>query len=61
MKAYLITTGSLFGLLAAVHVWQTIAEWPPRGASLVETGIGLVALGLCVWGWRLVATTKTSA
>jgi hypothetical protein len=57
VKAYLIITGSLFGLLALVHVSQTVAEWPPSGGGLVESGIGLVAAALCVWAWRLVGRT----
>src|SRR5947209_2799488 len=28
MKAYLITTGTLFGLLTIVHLWRVIEEWP---------------------------------
>ena len=28
MKAYLVTTGTLFALLALVHLWRIIAEWP---------------------------------
>jgi len=31
MKAYLLTTGSLFALLALAHLLLTIAEWPPPG------------------------------
>ena len=56
MKAYLMTTGGLFGLLAAAHVWRVIAEWPlvvtDRGAD-IEAAIGVVAAALCVWAWRL--------
>ena len=51
MKVYLITTGALFGLLALVHVWRLIAEWPQT--NLAEAAIGVVAAGLCVWAWRL--------
>ena len=28
MKGYLVTTGTLFGLMALVHVWRVVAEWP---------------------------------
>jgi hypothetical protein len=27
MKAYLITTGTLFTLLALLHLWLTITHW----------------------------------
>ncbi len=51
MKAYLVTTGSLFGLLALAHVWQIIDQWPRLlhdPSDLLEAGIGLVAAGLCL-------------
>lgn len=34
VKAFLITTGVLFGLMAAVHVWRVIVEWPHSTVSL---------------------------
>jgi hypothetical protein len=64
MKAYLITTGTLFGLLAVAHVWRVIAEWPALvtdpGAA-VEGGIGVVAAALCVWAWRLTRRAAPQA
>lgn len=57
MKAYLITTGTLFALLAFAHLLRTIAEWPRLAAEpwfIVEgPGIGMVAAALCFWAWRL--------
>ena len=57
MKAYLITTGALFGLLASAHVWRTFAEWPRLAQDpwfmLEGPGIGAVAAALAVWAWRL--------
>ena len=28
MKAYLMTTGSVFGLIVIAHVWRVVAEGP---------------------------------
>ena len=58
MKAYLVTTGTLFGLLAAVHVWRAIEEWPHSTVSpafVLEMG-ALVALpgALSWWAWRVL-------
>ena len=68
MKAYLIITGSLFGLLALVHVWRIVGEWPRLmhdPGEILEATIGVVAAGLCIWAWRLVRslarTTGTGA
>ncbi|HEX4627203.1 MAG TPA: hypothetical protein VH137_00310 [Gemmatimonadales bacterium] len=52
MKAYVVTTGTLFALLALVHLWRLVAEWPHLG--IVAAGIGVLAAGLAVWAWRLV-------
>ena len=59
MKVYLITTGSLFGLLALVHTWRIVGQWPRLlhdSGEIVEAGIGVVALALCLWAWRLLRT-----
>ena len=57
MNAYRIVTGTLFGLVAAVHLARTIAERGRLGTDpgfLVEgPGLGLLAAGLCLWAWRL--------
>ena len=33
MKAYLITTGTIFGLMTLIHLWRIVDEWrtPDRG------------------------------
>ena len=57
MKAYLITTGSLFGLLALVHLWRIIGEWPRLVTDpwqSLEAIIGIAAAALCLWAWRLL-------
>ncbi len=60
MRAYLATTGVLFALLAVAHVMQTIADLPRFGQEpglvLEGPGIGLLAVALCVWAWRLFRT-----
>lgn len=61
MKAYLITTGTVFGLLAAVHAWRMIAEWPHLATDPWFLLITLVAAALSVWAWRLLRTSAGSA
>jgi hypothetical protein len=64
MRPYLLTTGAIFGLLAAAHVLRTIAEWPrlatDRGFILEGPGIGVVAAAICVWACRLLRVTTRS-
>jgi hypothetical protein len=58
MKAYLITTGTLFGLLALVHLVLTIMEWgrlaESPGRIIQGPGIGSLAAAICFWAWRLL-------
>jgi hypothetical protein len=57
MRAYLITTATLFGLLAVMHVVH--AAMAMRGTFDgtdvgVTAGIGVVAAVFCVWAVRLL-------
>ncbi len=58
MKAYLITTGSLFGLLAVAHLLRTFAEWSRLTTDpwflLEGPGIGLIGAAICFWACRLL-------
>jgi hypothetical protein len=57
MKAYLATTGTIFGLIAVLHILHSIADrallatdpWYYLGSS----ALGVVAAVLSVWAWRL--------
>jgi len=64
MKAYLVTTGALFALLAVAHLARTIAEWPRLATDpwfiLVGPGVGLAAGALCFWAWRLLRASARS-
>jgi high-affinity Fe2+/Pb2+ permease len=64
MKAYLIITGILFGLLALAHVWRTIAELhrlvTDPGFLIEGPLIGLIAAGLSFWAWRLLRLAARS-
>jgi ABC-type cobalamin transport system permease subunit len=63
MKAYLITTGTLFGILAVAHVARTVAEsrrlTTDAGFLLEGPGIGIVAAALSVWAWRLLRRSRS--
>jgi hypothetical protein len=59
VKPYLITTGTLFGLVAVAHVARTMAEWPRLGTDpwfiLEGPGLGVLAGAIGIWAWRLLA------
>ena len=58
MKAYLITTGTIFGLIAVIHVLKSIADRAELstdpGHFLAMTTLGGVAAALSVWAWSLL-------
>ena len=65
MRAYLVTTGTLFGLIAVAHLARTITE-SQRLASdarfyLEGPGLGLVAAALSLWAWRLLRRAPKSS
>jgi hypothetical protein len=57
MKAYLITSGSIFGLLVVAHLWRVAEEGHlARDPVFILTTAIAAALGL--WAWRLVRATS---
>ena len=55
MKAYIITTGTLFGLIVVAHVLRVVEE-PPLAADPWYILLTAAAAGISVWAWRLVRT-----
>ena len=53
MKAYLITTGTVFGLITLAHIWRMAVE-PHVWQEPVFLLLTVVAAALSVWAWRLL-------
>lgn len=53
MKAYVITSGGIFGLIAVAHVWRVFDEGPRLATEPWYVLITLAAAGLCFWAWRV--------
>jgi hypothetical protein len=64
VKAYLVTTGAIFALIAFAHLLRTITEWQRFGADpwfyLEGPGLGVVAAALSFWAWRLLWNSTRS-
>jgi hypothetical protein len=54
MKAYVITTGTVFGLLTLVHIWRAIEEGPQLATEPWYVLITVAAAALCLWALRLL-------
>ena len=53
MKAYVITTGAVFGLLTLLHVWRGFVERPIATEPWFIL-ITLASAALCIWAVRLL-------
>ena len=60
MKAYVITTGTLFGLVVLAHIWRVFEEGahPVTEPSFVL--LTLAAAAMSAWAWILVARSRRS-
>jgi hypothetical protein len=56
MKAYVITSGAIFGLITLAHVWRVFEEGTRLASEPWYVLITLAAAGLCLWAWRLLRT-----
>ena len=54
MKAYVMTTGTLFGLLTLVHVWRIFQEGSHLAKDPWFVLFTVAAATLCFWSWRLL-------
>jgi hypothetical protein len=53
MKAYVVTTGSIFGLIVVAHVWRILEE----GSHLMDLpyiALTVLSAALCLWSCRVL-------
>ena len=59
MKAYLLTSGTIFGVIAILHGLRSIFEWRMLATDPVSflgmAALGVLAAVLSAWAWRLFA------
>lgn len=54
MKAYLITTGTVFGLVVVAHIWRAVEEGPALAKNPFYIVLTVAAVALCLWACRLL-------
>ena len=57
MKAYLITTGTVFTLITAAHIWRVIAESSSLARDPGFVVLTIITAALSLWAWRLLRTS----
>jgi hypothetical protein len=60
MKAYVMTTGTVFGLLVAAHIWRFIVEGPDLARNPAYVLTTLAGVSLCVWACYLLMRRSRS-
>jgi hypothetical protein len=58
MRAYIITSGAIFALLVAAHVWRVAIEGLSVARDPWFLGSTLIAVGLSAWAIRLVRQSQ---
>ena len=58
MKAYVTTTGVVFGLLAVAHIWRVIEEGPHLARDPWFILITSLSTALCVWSGLVLRTSR---
>jgi hypothetical protein len=66
MKAYLGVSGAIFGMVAVLHVFRLLLDWPARiGTWSVPMWVSWAALllagVLCVWAFRLLGASRPAS
>ena len=54
MKPYLATTGTIFTLVTAAHIYRMIGESTALAKDPWFLALTALAAGLAVWAWRLL-------
>jgi len=60
MKAYLITTGTLFGLIVLAHIWRVLEEGSRLAKEPSFVLLTIAAAALSFWAWRLLGRSARS-
>ena len=60
MRAYLLTSGAVFGLLVLAHIVRVFIEGPGVMGEPVFAIATVLAAALCLWALRLLRATPAS-
>jgi hypothetical protein len=55
MRAYVITTGAVFGLITLAHIWRVAVEGSALAIDPWFVLLTLASAALSFWAWRLLS------
>jgi hypothetical protein len=58
MKAYVVTSGTIFGLIVLAHILRIVAEGSHVARDPVFILLTIAAGSLSYWAWRLLRLPK---
>lgn len=61
MKAYVVTSGAIFGLLAVAHVLRILGEDARLASDPFYLAITSAAAALCAWAFYVLRRASASA
>ena len=59
MRAYVMTTGTIFGLIVIAHVLRIAHESPALGRDPFFLALTVACAALCVWAFSLLRRRQT--
>jgi len=59
MRAYVMITGVIFGLITLAHIWRAVEEGPRLATEPWFILLTILAAGLCVWAVRLLLRPRS--
>jgi hypothetical protein len=54
MKAYIVTTAAIFGLITVAHILRIVMEGAQLATQPIYILLTLVSAALSVWGWYVL-------
>ena len=58
MKAYVMTTGVVFGLITLAHLLRVVEEGPHLARDPFFVVLTVLAAALSLWAWRVLRLTR---
>jgi hypothetical protein len=59
MKAYIMTTGTVFGLITLAHLLRVVEEGPRLASDPFFVLLTVLSAALSLWAWRVLRLARS--